>query len=162
MPMSRNVTKIAAILVGLSPIVFVSTVGVAFLQPTPPETSDWIVLTPWESLPDDGLPIRLVVSAPHRDSWMRLPDQAVGAVYARRLPGTHEVRVLSAVHGKFGVQVEYDPASGGFRSQCFVVRFDADGNVLTDDTVKESQYEDLEAFPVQVADGNVLVKRPVR
>lgn len=88
----------------------------------------------------------------------RIPDQLVGAVYARRLPGTGGVRILSAVHGKFGVQVDYDPASDGFRSQCFAVRFDAEGKVLTDDIVKESQFEDLKLIPARVAGGNVLVQ----
>lgn len=157
-PMRRKLTKLVAILVGLGPIVLIGSVGVAFLHTAPPRTHEWLVLSTLESLPDNGLPVRLPATSPHFDSWTRLPDQLLGAVYARRLPGTREIRVLSAVHGKFGVQVDYDPEKDGFRSQCFAVRFDANGKVLADSLVEESQYEDLRAFPVKVAGGNVLVQ----
>lgn len=160
--MSRNTIKLVAVVVGIVPIVFLCSVGIAFLQPRPQATSEWLVLTSLESLPDDGLPVRLVVRAPCRDAWTRLPDRFVGAVYARRLPKTGEVSVLSAIHGKFGVQVEYDPKNDGFRSQCFGVRFDAEGKALTDAIVKESQYEPLEVHPARVADGQVLVQWQVR
>lgn len=156
--MRRNLTKLVAIFVGLGPIVLISAVGVAFLHSAPTRAPEWLVLSTLESLPESGLPVRLPVISPHYDSWTRLPDKFVGAVYARRLPGTREIRVLSAVHGKFGVQVDYGPEGDGFRSQCFAVCFDVNGKVLTDSLVKESQYEDLRVFPAKVAGGNVLVQ----
>jgi hypothetical protein len=107
-------------------------------------------------LPGDGVPVRLLVTAPHRDAWTSLPDQFVGVVYARHIAATDEVRVLSALH-KFGVQVTYDNAEGCFHSQCFSVRFDVDGKVTTDEIAKPWQYEDLTRFPVKIEDGNVLV-----
>jgi hypothetical protein len=156
--MRRNVTKVAAVLVILMPIVLIVLVGIVFLRP-PLKISPWLRLTAWESLSEEGHPIRFVVTAPHRDAWTRLHDRPVGAVYARRVPGTYEVRVLSALH-KFGVPHDYNSTTGVFDSRCFVVHFDVDGKVLTDDVVKASQYEDIASLPARVVDDDVLIQWP--
>lgn len=67
---------------------------------------------------------------PRYDAWTRVSDDIVGNVYARRDPDTHEITVVSAVHGPLSVPVDYDQMNGCFTSRCYGTRFHLNGTVI--------------------------------
>jgi hypothetical protein len=156
--MRRFLLDLIVIAIAIGPFLSIGAVGITFLATPARQATDWVLLSSLSALPDNGQPIRIPVMLPRYDCWNRLPDELVGAVYARRIPGTESIKVLSAMHGRFNVLVEFDPETKCFRSMCYIVRFDTNGKVLPDDRLQGFQYEDLQAFPTKVIDGSLYIR----
>ncbi len=72
-------------------------------------------LATWDTLPEDGTPVKASVLMDEVDAWNRVPNQPVGAVFLRRV-GPKAVEALNVVCPHAGCSIEYkeenDPATG--------------------------------------------------
>ncbi|MFZ5832157.1 MAG: ubiquinol-cytochrome c reductase iron-sulfur subunit [Planctomycetota bacterium] len=165
--------RIAAIGGGLVAAITPIGVGIAaFLNPlrSPAAAGKEYRLGPLSALPDDGTPWRFAIIADRTDAWNRFPDQPVGAVFVRRVPGTQEVKAFQVVCPHNGCSITYAPLEaaaadaagnakpgaplGKFFCPCHEASFDLDG-ARTDKTSQSPR--DMDSLTVEVRDGDIFV-----
>ncbi len=156
--------KTIAIALLIAPVTLLGVVGVIFVVSPPRSRSDflWLSVAPISRIPADGQPALLPIIAPRHDAWMRLRDEIVGQVFARRDLATNEIQVISWLHGPLSVPVDFDPRSGGFISRCFDVRFDINGTVIPNGHGNSSPADGMHAVDFTVIDNVLFVRNTER
>jgi len=91
--------------------------------------SDAVKIAKLEAVPDDGIPRRFPVIADRRDAWNYYPDDPIGAVYLRRLPGEKKVEAFQANCPHAGCFVNFveQQESGVFSCPCHTSTFNVEG-----------------------------------
>lgn len=153
-------TKIVALVLLVAPLMVLGGLGFVFLASRPPSrpNSPWLVVIPISQIPADGRPVFLPVGAPRYDAWTRIADEVVGHVYAHRDLITSRIQVISAVHGRLTVPVDYDQQTGCFVSRCFAVRFDINGTVIRDRNTNSSNEDGIDAVDFRIVDDVLFVR----
>jgi hypothetical protein len=98
--------------------------------------------------------------APRYDAWTRISDEVIDHVFARRDLVTKQIKVISAIHGRLSVPVDYDQQMGCFVSRCFGVRFDINGIVIQDRTSNTSGDDGMYSVDFKTVDNVLLVRNP--
>jgi hypothetical protein len=127
-----------------------------FADPIIGETpAKWRPIAPLASLPGDDVPHQFPYYRPHRDAWIRYPDQLAGYVFLRRSPDNNEVVALSATHHPvYKVPLRFDRQRRSFESVCWLDHsYSLTGKYLG--TIPDRQ--DLAQYEVRVIDGYVWV-----
>lgn len=70
------------------------------------------------ALPDDGQPRQFPVIADRQDAWTRHPNEAIGAVYLRRLKGSENVEAFNATCPHAGCFVVFNRARDLYHCPC--------------------------------------------
>ncbi|MBS0209266.1 MAG: Rieske 2Fe-2S domain-containing protein [Planctomycetes bacterium] len=81
-----------------------------------------------DTLPTSGEPRAFPILADYVDAWNRLPNQPIGTVYLRRLPGTDKVEAFNATCPHAGCMVSFKPERNQFQCPCHTSAFEADGS----------------------------------
>lgn len=84
-------------------------------------------VAPLTALPDDGVPRQFPVIADRQDAWTRMPNEAIGAVYLRRKPGSEEVEAFNATCPHAGCFVAFNRSRDAFQCPCHDSAFGVDG-----------------------------------
>ncbi|HWA97344.1 MAG TPA: Rieske 2Fe-2S domain-containing protein [Pirellulales bacterium] len=84
-------------------------------------------ITTLDSLPDDGVPRQFPVLADRQDAWNRFPNEQIGAVYLRRLPGSDKVEAFNAYCPHAGCFVAFKPERNQYQCPCHTSAFEVDG-----------------------------------
>ena len=103
-----------------------------------------------ESLPEDGIPIKLSIIATRADAWNKYPEAPIGAVYIRRT-GPQKVEALNAVCPHAGCFVDYRSALGGYFCPCHNSTFSLDGKIANP---KSPSPRPMDSLEVEVINGN--------
>ncbi|MEW4454082.1 Rieske 2Fe-2S domain-containing protein [Bremerella sp. JC817] len=114
-----------------------------------------------DAIPDDGFPRRYPVIATQRDAWNVYPNQPIGAIYLRRLPGESTVEAINAVCPHAGCFVDFNREAGDgglFQCPCHRSDFKPDGERLEPETCPSPRNLDtLEVDQKKLAKGEVWV-----
>jgi hypothetical protein len=123
--------KIASISIAIILVLALALPGGAFLiSPLRSrQTAEWVRVASFAELEFDGAPQMFAIHVPRSDGWTRMPDQCIGRVFLRRIPGTEKVAALHTHHSRYGTAVTYYPAERIFKCQCFGVEFNLDGQL---------------------------------
>ena len=81
-----------------------------------------------EALPDDGVPRQFPVIADRQDAWNRFPNEAIGAVYLRRLKGSEQIEAFNATCPHAGCFVNFVADRSAYQCPCHDSAFDVDGH----------------------------------
>lgn len=81
------------------------------------------------ALPDDGVPRQFPVIADRQDAWTRYRDEAIGAVYLRRQPGSEEVEAFNATCPHAGCFVAFNRERDVYQCPCHDSAFNVDGKL---------------------------------
>ncbi|MDB5389591.1 MAG: hypothetical protein JWM11_5237 [Planctomycetaceae bacterium] len=149
-----------SIVLVIAPFVLLGYIGFVFVTSSPPlrPNSPWLSVATISQIPIDGQPVRLPIKMARYDAWTRLSDQVAGYVFARRDLATNEIHVVSSVHGRLLVPVNYDQISGVYISRCFGIRFGLDGMALKNQKANPSADDRMESFQVKIADSVLCVQ----
>lgn len=118
--------------------------------------AEWLRVSSLSSLPREGTPCMIAVRMARRDAWARFPEETVGTVFLRRAPETGNVIALSSIHWPGGSCVEYDDTHRRFRSTCWRVEFDVDGQMLVPDE-HSGLAESMPQIPAKSEGGDVHI-----
>jgi hypothetical protein len=91
---------------------------------------------------------------------MRVSDEIVGHVFARSDIVKNEIKVISSVHGRLAVPVDYDHQAACFVSRCFDVRFDIEGTVITNGRADWSREDGMSTVAFRTVDNVLFVRNP--
>lgn len=80
------------------------------------------------ALPDDGVPRQFPVIADRQDAWTRYRQEAIGAVYLRRQPGSDEVEAFNATCPHLGCFVSFNRERDIYQCPCHKSAFSIDGH----------------------------------
>ena len=116
--------------------------------------ADFIKVTTFEALKDDGLPHRFPVLADKHNVWMTEKNVAVGSVYLKRTGD--RVVAWDTVCPHLGCQVDV-VAGGSFKCPCHNSMFGKDGS-LTPGSVSPRGMDELDVDPVALKTGEVRVR----
>jgi Rieske Fe-S protein len=83
-------------------------------------------ITTLDSVPADGMPREFPVLADRSDAWNRSPNQPVGLVYLRRLPGD-KVEAFNAQCPHAGCFVGFKSERNEYQCPCHTSVFTVDG-----------------------------------
>jgi menaquinol-cytochrome c reductase iron-sulfur subunit len=123
-------TKAMAVLIGGLVGTVPVAVGLAtFLDPLRRRSggSRDIRVASLDSLPADGMPRQFPVVADRQDAWNLFPNEPIGAVFLRRLPGSDSVEAFNATCPHAGCMVAYKPDRHQFQCPCHTSAFEIDG-----------------------------------
>ena len=81
-----------------------------------------------DALPDDGVPRQFPVIADRQDAWNRFPNEAIGAVYLRRKPGSQDIEAFNATCPHAGCFVNFLADRDAYQCPCHDSAFDVDGH----------------------------------
>jgi Rieske Fe-S protein len=82
------------------------------------------------AVPDDGVPRQFPVIAAARDAWTYSPNERIGAVYLRRMPGDESVTAFNVVCPHAGCFVGYDEEALEYQCPCHTSSFTLDGEII--------------------------------
>ncbi len=83
-----------------------------------------------DALPDDGVPRQFAVLANRTDAWNEHPNQAIGAVYLRRVKGSQTVEAFNAICPHAGCFVGYSSERNLYQCPCHNSAFKLDGAII--------------------------------
>ncbi len=151
--------KIVAGFVGLAALAVPTASGVvAFFDPLRRKSAGekFYPLAPFDSLAYDGSPRRVSVIAERADAWNKFPNEAIGAVFLRRV-GKDKVEALQTVCPHMGCSIlfEAEGEGGRFHCPCHNASFDLTGR-RTD--AVSSAPRDMDPLETEIRDGVVWVK----
>ncbi|HET6883299.1 MAG TPA: Rieske 2Fe-2S domain-containing protein [Pirellulales bacterium] len=81
------------------------------------------------ALPADGVPRQFPVIADRQDAWTRYRNEAIGAVYLRRQPGSDEVEAFNATCPHAGCFVAFNREHDVYQCPCHDSAFNIDGKL---------------------------------
>jgi menaquinol-cytochrome c reductase iron-sulfur subunit len=81
------------------------------------------------ALPDDGVPRQFPVIADRQDAWTRYRNEAIGAVYLRRQPGSDQVEAFNATCPHAGCFVAFNRERDVYQCPCHDSAFNIDGQL---------------------------------
>jgi len=90
----------------------------------------WIGVATLDTVPADGVPRQFPVVADRLDAWTRYPQEAIGAVYLRRVKGSDEVQAFSATCPHAGCFVAFQADRGVFQCPCHNSAFALTGTII--------------------------------
>lgn len=99
------------------------------------------------ALPDDGQPRQFPVIADRQDAWTRHPNEAIGAVYLRRLPGSEKVAALNATCPHAGCFVVFNRAGDMYRCPCHGSVWSVDGRLTSGPSPRDLDQLDADVRP---------------
>ncbi|HVX15879.1 MAG TPA: Rieske 2Fe-2S domain-containing protein [Pirellulales bacterium] len=79
------------------------------------------------ALPDDGVPRQFPVIADRQDGWTRYRNEAIGAVYLRRQPGSEQIEAFNATCPHAGCFVAFNRDRDVYQCPCHDSAFKVDG-----------------------------------
>ncbi len=82
------------------------------------------------AVPDDGVPRQFAIVADRTDSWSRLPNEPIGAIYLRRKKGEEEPQAFNAICPHAGCFVGYTAERNLFQCPCHNSAFQLDGSII--------------------------------
>jgi Rieske Fe-S protein len=145
--------KAVAVVCGVAACAVPAAAGlVAFLNPLRQKSAagGFLRLASLEVLPEDGSPRKFPVFARRSDAWNSFPNQAVGAVFIRRV-GAGQVEAIQVVCPHAGCFVAFDQQRNGFSCPCHAARFDISGKRL--DPAGSPSPRDLDVLETEVRNG---------
>ena len=149
--------KAVAVVCGLAACAAPAAAGlVAFLNPLREKSAagGFRRLTSLDVLPEDGSPRKFPVFAQRSDAWNTFPNEAVGAVFIRRVGGG-QVEAMQVVCPHAGCFVAFDPQSNGFSCPCHAARFDISGKRL--DPAGSPSPRDLDTLQTKIRNGTEVL-----
>lgn len=84
-------------------------------------------ITTLAALPDDGVPRQFPVIADRQDAWTRYRNEAIGAVYLRRQPGSETIEAFNATCPHAGCFVAFNREREVYQCPCHDSAFKIDG-----------------------------------
>lgn len=81
------------------------------------------------ALPDDGVPRQFPVIADRQDAWTRYQNEAIGAVYLSRQPGSDEIQAFNATCPHAGCFVAFNRDRDAYQCPCHDSAFSVDGKL---------------------------------
>jgi len=106
-----------------------------------------------DSLPADGVPRPFPVVADRRDAWNVFPQEVIGTVYLRRLPGNADVQAFHATCPHLGCFVEYNAQRQEYQCPCHTSKFDIAGDRILPCVSPRN----LDTLDCQTREGQILV-----
>ena len=91
------------------------------------EPGKLVKVTTLSAVPDDGTPRQFPVIADRQDAWNLYPNEAIGAVYLRRVKGSNEVAAFNATCPHAGCFVAFNSSRGDFQCPCHDSAFNVEG-----------------------------------
>ena len=151
--------KLGAVLLTLAPLATLGLAATRFLAPIEKQPAGpWYPVATLFDLPDDGQPVRVLITAHEHDAWTKFPDQTVGAVFLRRRPDDGAILAFAPEHHPLlHIPVEYHASDRLFRSNCWSLSFDLDGNEIEQDDLPAVGHK-MPRLPVFVSEGRVWVR----
>ncbi len=154
--------KFFAVVGGGAALLVPAALGMAsFLNPLRQKgQAGGLLQVPLDALPEDGTPMKFSVLADRTDAWNRYPNEAIGAVYLRRVEkqgGKFAVEALQVVCPHAGCSIMYEPGEKGgkFYCPCHGASFDLAGRRL--DRISESP-RDMDSLETEIIGKEVKVK----
>lgn len=118
-------------------------------------TKQFIRVATLDAVPDDGVPRQFPVVKDATDAWTFSPDERIGAVYLRRLPGEQLPQALNVVCPHAGCFIGYDGTDQVYKCPCHTSSFELDGKVVR----PTPSPRDMDPLTVRVSDdGDVEVE----
>jgi menaquinol-cytochrome c reductase iron-sulfur subunit len=142
-------TKALAVLIGTLVGTVPVAVGLAtFLDPLRRRSggSRDVRVAALDSLPADGMPRQYPVVANRQDAWNLFPNEPIGAVFLRRLPGSDKVDAFNATCPHAGCMVAFKPDRQQFQCPCHTSAFQIDGHRVMPCVAPR----DLDSLPCEV------------
>lgn len=99
------------------------------------------------ALPDDGEPRQFPVIADRQDAWTRHRNEAIGAVYLRRLPGSQNVEAFNTTCPHAGCFVVFNRARDMFHCPCHNSVWSVDGRLTSGPSPRDLDQLDAEVIP---------------
>lgn len=135
-PRRNFLAAVAAGLVGFVLSIFPLAAGaLTILDPLfskKKSTGNFIRVASLDSIPDDGLPVRVPIVADLTDAWNREPNQPVGAVYLRRIAddkgGPAKIIAFNAICPHAGCSIGLAKDHAAFQCPCHTSTFHLDGS----------------------------------
>jgi nitrite reductase/ring-hydroxylating ferredoxin subunit len=146
-------SAVALLLGGMALLVPVAAGIVAFLNPLRQkgQAGELMRIAPLAGLPEDGTPRKFSVVTTRVDAWNRFPDEPIGAVFLRRVPGNQEVAVeafqVICPHAGCSINYEMTAEGGRFFCPCHAASFDLAGR-RTDATSPSPR--DMDVLEVEI------------
>ncbi|MEX2118308.1 MAG: Rieske 2Fe-2S domain-containing protein [Pirellulales bacterium] len=110
-------------------------------------------VAPLDALSADGVPRQFQVIADRFDAWNRFPDESIGVVYLRRVPGSDEVQAFNATCPHLGCFVSFKADRGMYQCPCHESAFKIDGAMIH----PTPSPRDLDELETKVKDNAVWV-----
>ena len=117
------------------------------------DAQGFLPVTNLSDLPDDGTPLRFVLTADKIDAWNEFKDQTIGTVYLRKMPG-NQIIAFTDTCPHLGCKVDFHESNRTFLCPCHASTFDLDGKRLNE--IPPRSMDTLESKTD--ADGKVWVK----
>ena len=126
------ISKATAVVIGGSLVAVPAIAGLCvLLDPLrrKSESGASVLVTNFNSLPENGEPRKFSIVRTQVDIWNRTPNVPVGAVYLQRVGG-NQVRALNAKCPHAGCFVNLKAGQNNFHCPCHDSTFAADGRIL--------------------------------
>lgn len=151
--------KMTALLAGSLALLTPTAVGIlAFLNPLRQKSraGEFIRVTNFDAVPEDGSPQRFSVIADRTDAWNFFPNEPIGAVYLRRA-GKDRVEALQVVcpHAGCSIMTEANKDGNIFFCPCHAASFDLSGKRLGSASPSP---RDMDTLDVEIRNNEVWVK----
>jgi menaquinol-cytochrome c reductase iron-sulfur subunit len=152
--------KAAAVVVGgLVGIVPLASGLFTFFDPVRRKSgsTELLRVTSLDAVPDDGIPRPFRVFRDLVDGWNVFPNEPVGTVYLRRMPGaTDKVECFHATCPHLGCAVDFNAEAKQFQCPCHNSAFEPDGERIDPDHCPSPR--DLDTLDAPVKNGEVFVE----
>lgn len=164
-----------AVLLGIIALAPPLLVGiVAYLNPwrQKGQAGQFFRIASLDALPDDGTPRKFPVITDRRDAWTLFPNEAIGSVFLRRVPGDApaaekadakaksgpgpglSVQALCVICPHAGCFISYDEKSKNFLCPCHTAHFDLTGKRTDDNSPSPRDMDMLDE--VEIRNGNEI------
>ncbi len=111
----------------------------------------FLPVTKLADLPEDGTPMRFVITADVIDAWNLFKDRTLGTVWLRKIGET--VIAFNDVCPHLGCKVNYQSSTKSFYCPCHASAFDLDGQ-----KTNKTPPRNMDDLKVKVQDGEIWVK----
>lgn len=99
------------------------------------------------ALPDDGVPRQFPVIADRQDAWTRYQNEAIGAVYLCRQPGSEEIQAFNATCPHAACFVAFNRDRDAYQCPCHDSVFGVDGKLNSGPSPRGLDQLDAELRP---------------
>jgi len=141
-----------ALIIWISGLLSALTVGiVTFLNPLRQKgrAGQFLKLASLDTLPSDGIPLKVPIIEDRIDAWNKFPNEPVGAVYLRKT-GNKTVKAFQIVCPHAGCFITFDAKNNEFSCPCHSAHFDLNGKRKDK---KSPSPRDLDTLSVDIRNG---------
>lgn len=104
-------------------------------------------IAPLAALPDDGVPRQFPVIADRQDAWTRYQDEAIGAVYLSRQPGSEKIEAFNATCPHAACFVAFNHERDAYQCPCHDSVFNVEGKLTSGPSPRGLDLLDAEIRP---------------